>query len=190
MVDHHLQRDPGLAMREAERGAKVRDRSRAPRKACEAEALWEKSMAADKGWSRRFDEPIPLPGGGKPVTLKDAIAWLAKEVPKSEHSMKEVQAAAHCVTEAAENGGPMLFAPMGMMQAINPMGTKPPGDGYGPGFWKMLKNFTWRNIAIFVIALLILSYVMLLGVIITVDRLLYVNWDRELDPPTVQPVRL
>jgi hypothetical protein len=30
-----------------------------------------------------------------------------------------VQAAAHCVTEAAENGGPMMFARMGMMQAIN-----------------------------------------------------------------------
>ena len=39
----------------------------------------------------------------------------------------------------------------------------------------MLKNFTWRNIAIFVIALLIVSYLMLLGVIITVDRLLYVD---------------
>jgi hypothetical protein len=25
-------------------------------------------------WSRRFVEPIPLPGGGKLVTLKDAIA--------------------------------------------------------------------------------------------------------------------
>jgi hypothetical protein len=35
-----------------------------------------------------------VPRGRKLVTLKDAIAWLAKEVPKSEHSMKEVQAAA------------------------------------------------------------------------------------------------
>jgi hypothetical protein len=70
-------------------------------------------------WSRRFDEPIPLPGGGKLVTLQDAIAWLAKEIPRSEHAMKQVQAAAHCVTEAAENGGPMMFAQMGMMQAIN-----------------------------------------------------------------------
>jgi hypothetical protein len=70
-------------------------------------------------WSRRFDEPIQLPDGRKLVTLKDAIAWLAKEVPKSEHGMKEVQAAAHCLTEAAENGGPMIFARMGMMQAIN-----------------------------------------------------------------------
>src|ERR1700731_5120033 len=61
-------------------------------------------------WRRRFDEPIKLPGGGKLFTLKGAIAWLAKEVPKSEHSMKQVQAAAHCVTDAAENGGPTIFA--------------------------------------------------------------------------------
>jgi hypothetical protein len=32
---------------------------------------------ADRGWKRRFDEPITLPGGGKLFTLKDAIAWLA-----------------------------------------------------------------------------------------------------------------
>ena len=70
-------------------------------------------------WSRRFDEPIKLPNGGKLFTLKQAIAWLAKEVPKSEHRMKQVQAAAHCVTEAAENDGPMMFARIGMMQAIN-----------------------------------------------------------------------
>jgi hypothetical protein len=75
-------------------------------------------MAAT-GWKRRFNEPIPLPGSGKLVTLKNAIAWLAKAVPKSEHNMKQVQAAAHCVTEAAENGGPMMFARMGIMQAIN-----------------------------------------------------------------------
>jgi hypothetical protein len=74
-------------------------------------------MAAN--WSRRFDELIKLPGGGKLFTLKDAIAWLAKEVPQSEHGMKQVQAAAHCVTEAAEKGGPLLFARIGMMQAIN-----------------------------------------------------------------------
>ena len=53
-------------------------------------------------WSRRFDEPIILPNGKKLMTLKDAIAWLAKEIPKSEHGMKQVQAAAHCTTEAAE----------------------------------------------------------------------------------------
>jgi hypothetical protein len=53
----------------------------------------------------------------------------------------------------------------------------------------MLKDFTWRNIAIFVIALLMASYLMLLGVIIAVDRLMYINWDHELDAPMIQPVR-
>jgi hypothetical protein len=52
-------------------------------------------------------------------TLKDAIAWLAKEVPPTEHGMKQVQAPAHCVTQAAENNGPMIFAQIGMLQAIN-----------------------------------------------------------------------
>jgi hypothetical protein len=40
--------------------------------------------------------------------------------PTCHPSLKHrVQAAAHCVTEAAENGGPLLFAKIGMMQAIN-----------------------------------------------------------------------
>jgi hypothetical protein len=71
------------------------------------------------GWSRKFDEPIELPDGRKLRTLKDAIAWLAKEMPKSEHTMPKVQAAARMVTEAAENKGPMIFARMGTLQAIN-----------------------------------------------------------------------
>ncbi len=58
-----------------------------------------KGLMAD--WSRHFDEPVQLPDGGELRTLQEAIAWLAKEVPKSEQSMKQVQAAAHCVTEAA-----------------------------------------------------------------------------------------
>jgi hypothetical protein len=44
---------------------------------------------------------------------------LAKEIPKSEHTMPKVQAAARLVTEAAENNGPMIFARMGVMQAIH-----------------------------------------------------------------------
>jgi hypothetical protein len=72
-----------------------------------------------KGWKRRFDEPIKLPGGGKLFTLRHAIAWLAKEIPQSEHGMKEVQTAARCITEAAENDGPMIFARIGVMRALN-----------------------------------------------------------------------
>ena len=52
---------------------------------------------------------------------------------------------------------------------------------------KMLKNFTWRYIAFFVIALLIVSYLMVLGVVIAVHRMLCVGWDREIDTPMVRP---
>lgn len=53
----------------------------------------------------------------------------------------------------------------------------------------MLKDITWRNIAFSVIALLVVSYLMVLGVIVTIDRLMYVNWDREMGTPTFQPVK-
>jgi hypothetical protein len=52
------------------------------------------------------------------VTLRDAIAYLAKSVPAREHNLPPVQAAALCVTQAAENGGSMMMARVGMMQAI------------------------------------------------------------------------
>jgi hypothetical protein len=88
-----------------------------PRRAARAEF----AMAGTTGmnWHRKFDEPIELPDGRKLRTLKEAIAWLAKDIPKSEHTMPKVQAAARMVTEAAENNGPMIFARIGMMQAIN-----------------------------------------------------------------------
>ena len=70
-------------------------------------------------WSRRFDEPIELPDGRKLNTLAEAMAWLAKEIPKSEHKLEKVQTAAHLVTRAAEHGGPMIFAQMGMLQAVH-----------------------------------------------------------------------
>src|SRR4030088_1241212 len=70
-------------------------------------------------WSRRFEEPIELPDGRKLKTLAEAMAWLAKEIRKSEHKMDKVQAAAHFVTRAAERNGPMIFAQMGMMRAIH-----------------------------------------------------------------------
>jgi len=54
-----------------------------------------------KGWSRRFPDPIALPEGGKLTTLKQAIAYLAKTVPRAEQSMPEVLTAAEILTYAA-----------------------------------------------------------------------------------------
>jgi hypothetical protein len=70
-------------------------------------------------WSHKFREPIELPNGERLVTLRDAIAWLAKAVPASEHDLPVVQMAAHCVTDAAESNGPMVFARISMLKAIN-----------------------------------------------------------------------
>jgi hypothetical protein len=32
----------------------------------------------EKGWQRRFDDPIPLPGGRELVTLEDAGTYITK----------------------------------------------------------------------------------------------------------------
>ncbi len=57
--------------------------------------------------------------GGETISPQEAIAYLAQIVPQAKHDMRQVQATAHCVTEAAENGGPRLFARIGTMQAIH-----------------------------------------------------------------------
>jgi hypothetical protein len=89
----------------------------------------------DQSWKSKFDEPIVLPDGRKLRTLKEAIAWLAKEIPKSEHGMKQDQAAAHTVTDAAENNGPMIFARMGLLQAIYRHQVKEFGTSSKPHHW-------------------------------------------------------
>jgi len=49
-------------------------------------------VAVKADWSRRFDDPIPLPKGRQLVTLKDAGTYITK-LPKAEHEAAEWQAA-------------------------------------------------------------------------------------------------
>lgn len=69
------------------------------------------------GWSRRFVAPIPLPGGGKLVTLRDAGEHIAALPEATQH-----QAHWHTATElllaAAERGGILMMAEMAMRQAL------------------------------------------------------------------------
>jgi hypothetical protein len=74
---------------------------------------------AHKGWSRRFDEPIPLPRGCQLVTLKDAGNYITK-LPKAEHEAPEWQAAMQCLIPVAEKNGPTMMARIGVMRALNP----------------------------------------------------------------------
>jgi hypothetical protein len=70
-------------------------------------------------WSLRFVEPIVLEDGTRLATLQEAIAHLGKIIPKAEHDMPEILTAADLLTKAAEHGGPIEFARIATMQAIN-----------------------------------------------------------------------
>jgi hypothetical protein len=71
-------------------------------------------------WSRQFDEPIETPDGKRLRTLREAVAYLAKTVPKSELGMPAVTTAAEMLTYAAERGiAWMTFARMATSRAIH-----------------------------------------------------------------------
>ena len=52
-------------------------------------------MPTAKGWSRKLDEPIPLPDGGELRTLLDAGRYVAA-LPRSMHEREEWQAVMGC----------------------------------------------------------------------------------------------
>jgi hypothetical protein len=68
-------------------------------------------------WNLPFSEPIALPDGSELATLQDAYDHL-NEFPKSEQDTEEWKAAAHCLIEAAERGGAVAFARIGMLRAM------------------------------------------------------------------------
>jgi hypothetical protein len=79
----------------------------------------------ESGWSRKFEEPIPLPPRGKGarrgrqlVTLKDAGTYITK-LPKAEHTAAEWQTAMKALILVATLGGPTMFARIGIMRALN-----------------------------------------------------------------------
>ena len=60
-----------------------------------------------------------LEDGSKLATLRDAIAHLAKLIPKAERNVPEILTASDLLTNAAEHGGPVEFARIATLQAIN-----------------------------------------------------------------------
>ncbi|MFZ2159323.1 MAG: hypothetical protein WAV72_24820 [Bradyrhizobium sp.] len=74
-------------------------------------------------WKRRFDDPIPLPGGRRLVTLQDAGRYITG-LPKAEHDAAEWQAAMEALLLVAEHDGPTMFARIAMMRALHRDGAK------------------------------------------------------------------
>ena len=73
---------------------------------------------ADHGWKRPFDDPIPLPRGGKLVTLQDAASYIMK-LPKAEQNHEVWQTAIACLIGAAEGTDFVMHARIGVMRALN-----------------------------------------------------------------------
>ena len=71
-------------------------------------------------WDRPFDQPVPLPGERPARTLRDAGNYI-RELPQSERDTPEWRLAVQMLIDAAEDRGPLLFAKMGMVRAINRM---------------------------------------------------------------------
>jgi hypothetical protein len=74
----------------------------------------------DRGWQRGFDDPIGAPDGTRLDTLREAVAYLAKTVPKSERDMPIVTTATKMLTYAAEHEPARTFlARIATLQAIH-----------------------------------------------------------------------
>jgi hypothetical protein len=67
-----------------------------------------------------FKQPVPLPGGGRLITLHDARGFILK-LPDAESGSRPWQATVENLLQAAEHGGAWLdFARIAMMQALYP----------------------------------------------------------------------
>jgi hypothetical protein len=70
-------------------------------------------------WDSRFPEPIELPGV-RLASLREAIVHLVNTVPSSERGAPVILTAAELITSAAERGGPIEFARIATLRALNP----------------------------------------------------------------------
>jgi hypothetical protein len=73
---------------------------------------------AEKGWQRKFEDPIPLPNGDKLITLRDAALHVTF-LPVEEVALPEWQAAMEALMLVADRDGPTMLARIGFMRALN-----------------------------------------------------------------------
>ena len=76
-------------------------------------------------WSTPFDEPIPMRGGGRLMTLQQAADHIMK-LPEEVKHQPCWQIAVENLIQAAESGGAwLMFARIGMLRALNEDGKRP-----------------------------------------------------------------
>lgn len=87
-------------------------------------------------WDLRFPAPIAVLRGKPLVTLRDAATHITT-LPAATQQEQPWQNAVHVLLQAADHGGPVEFARLGMVQALYP---KP-----APVYHSAKKDHVWRN---------------------------------------------
>jgi len=87
-------------------------------------------------WDRPFAQPVPLPEGPPAQTLRDAANYIRK-LPQAERDCQEWRVAVQMLIDAAEDRGPVLFARMGIVGALEAhaertLNPERQGPGQGP----------------------------------------------------------
>ena len=70
-------------------------------------------------WDLRFPAPIHVDGRKPLATLRDAATHITT-LPKATQQEPRWQNAVHVLLQAADHGGPIEFARLGMEQALRP----------------------------------------------------------------------
>jgi hypothetical protein len=96
----------------------MRARTHGCRKGLRPNSTKRAGVISNRGWKRKFEDPIPLLRGAPLVTLQDAGNYITK-LPKAEHEAAEWQAAMEALILVATHGGPTMFARIGVMRALN-----------------------------------------------------------------------
>jgi hypothetical protein len=68
-------------------------------------------------WDRPFPQPVPLPEGPPAQTLRDAASYI-RTLPQPERDCQQWRLALQMLIDAAEDRGPMLFAQLGIVRAL------------------------------------------------------------------------
>jgi hypothetical protein len=74
-------------------------------------------MPTAKGWSRKFDDPIPRPDGGELRTLLDAGRYVDAR-PRSMHEREEWQAVMEVLLSAVEGREPVRLVRVALTLAL------------------------------------------------------------------------
>jgi hypothetical protein len=94
---------------------------------------------AKVNWSRRFEDPVPMPDGSTVRTIREAAEY-ATSLPRKIGNTEPWQHAAQVLHQAAEHGGPFVFmARAAFYTAV--YGATPPPIGNPEG----RKGHKWRT---------------------------------------------